>query len=199
MYQHVNLALEKALKSLRDFDVDLADQVVSEDGLINNLQLQIERNCINTIALQQPVAGDLRKLMTAIFLSMELERIADHAAAIARIILKFEDAADARYLQPVSEMAEKCQSMLKLVMQAYDEADEPLARQVASLDDEIDSAEQAFNDLMFRELCNEPEHKVICTYLLWIAHNLERIGDRITNIAERVVYMTSSVTPDLNH
>jgi phosphate transport system protein len=199
MHMHVSHALDKALQSLRDYDVDIAAQVVADDHLINTVQRKIENNCIRTIALQQPVAGDLRKLMTDIFVSMELERIADHAVAIARIVLKLEGAPDAQYIRPISQMADKCSSMLKIVMQSYDEADEQLARNIAAMDDEIDRAEQEFNDVMFRELCSVPDHKIVCTYLLWVAHNLERIGDRATNIAERVVYMTTSVLPDLNH
>jgi len=198
MHMHVSHALDKALQSLRDYDVDIAARVIVEDSLINTLQHKIENNCIRTIALQQPVAGDLRKLMTDIFVSMELERIADHAVAIARIVLKLEGAPDAQYVEAILEMANKCRSMLKFVMQSYDEANEQLARDIAAMDDDIDKAEQEFNDIMFRELRGESEHKIVCTYLLWVAHNLERIGDRVTNIAERVVYMTTSVMPDLN-
>lgn len=199
MYQHVSDALDKALRSLRDYDADLAAQVVTEDSLVNMLQQKIEEIGITTIALQQPVASDLRKLMTDIFVSMELERIADHAAAIANIVLKLELAPEEQYFQPISDMAEKCQSMLKEVMHAYNTTDEQLARNIAAMDDEIDEAELEFNDFMLQEMCSGPENKIICTYLLWISHNLERIGDRITNIAERVTYMATNVMPDLNH
>jgi len=198
MYIHMSIALDKAMESLRDYNIDIAGQVITEDSQINLLQQTIEKDSIRTIALQQPVASDLRKLMTDIFVSMELERIADHAAAIAQIVLKFEAAPDPRHIQPILEMADKCKSMLKAVMQAYDVTDELLARNAAGIDDEIDRCEQAFNDLMFQELRNGPEHSIACTYLLWITHNLERIGDRATNIAERVVYLTSSEIPELN-
>ena len=199
MYSLVSIALDKTLKSLQEYNVDTAAQVVTEDSLINQLQHKIESNCIRTIALHQPVASDLRKLMCDIFISMELERIADHAAAIAKIVLKFEAAPAPRYIQPVSAMGDKCRTMLEMVMQAYDETDESLARNAAAMDDAIDSAEQEFDDFMLREISGEAEHKIVCTYLLWIAHNLERIGDRATNIAERVVYITCSETPELNH
>lgn len=198
MYMHTDVALDKAMKSLREYDVDLAGQVISEDSQINRLQQTIERDSLRTIALQQPVASDLRKLMTDIFVAMELERIADHAAAIAEIVLKLEAAPAARHLQPVLEMADKCKSMLKTVMLAYHETDELLARNAAGIDDEIDSCEQAFNDIIFHELRTSTEHSIACTYLLWISHNLERVGDRATNIAERVVYLTSNETPELN-
>ena len=199
MYRRASLALDKALQSLQEHDTDTAAQVISEDKLINQLQHNIENHCIRTIALQQPVASDLRKLMSDIFISMELERIADHAAEIAGIALKFEAAPVAGYIQPISEMGDKCKTMLQAVMQAYAEADETLARKAAVMDDEIDSAEQELGDFMLREISGEAEQKVQCTYLLWIAHNLERIGDRATNIAERVAYITTSETLELNN
>jgi phosphate transport system protein len=199
MHRLVSLALDNALRSIRDFNVDIAAQVIAEDSQINLLQHKIENNCTTTIALQQPVASDLRNLLSDIFISMELERIADHAAAIAKIVLKFVAAPDSVYAQPVLEMGEKCKTMLDAVMQAYDETDESLARKAADMDDAVDEAEREFDDFMLREICSESAHKIDCTYLLWIAHNLERIGDRATNIAERVAYITTSETPDLNH
>jgi phosphate transport system protein len=198
MFKHVSNALDKSLLSLRNYDESLAAQVVDEDKLINALHSRIEEEAVHTIALQQPVAKDLRILMTDIHISMELERIADHAAAIASIVLKLEAKPDDSFVKPISDITEKCRSMLKLANQSYDEADESLARELAAIDDEIDSAEMEFNDLMFQEMCSQPGNNKTCTYLLWITHNLERIGDRITNIAERVVYMKTSVTPDLN-
>ena len=129
---------------------------------------------------------------------MELERIADHAAAIAGTVLKFETTPDTRYIQPLQEMGDKCKTMLNTVMKAYDETDESLARIAAGMDDEIDSAEQEFNDFMLGEISGEAEHKIVCTYLLWIVHNLERIGDRATNIAERVTYIITSEILELN-
>jgi phosphate transport system protein len=198
MYDLVRRALDKTLQSLKKYDIDTAAQVITEDDLINQLQHKIENKSIRTIALQQPVASDLRKLMSDIFISMELERIADHASAIAGITLKFDAAPDSRYTQTILEMGETCRTMLDAVMQAYDETDESLARNAASMDDEIDSAEQEFDDFMLREINGEAENKITCTYMLWIAHNLERIGDRATNIAERVAYITTSESPDLN-
>jgi phosphate transport system protein len=198
MHRLVSHALDKALQSLVHFDADIANQVIAEDSAVNRLRYEIENTCISTIALQQPVASDLRTLMTDIYVSMELERIADHAVAIARIVLRFEHAPDEQFINPVVVIAEKCKLMLKDIMQAYDEADEQLARNTADKDDEIDGAEQEFNAFMLREMCSQPDHSSICTYLLWVVHNLERIGDRITNIAERVVYMATNETPDLN-
>jgi phosphate transport system protein len=198
LYKRVSDAINKALTSLVNYDTDIAAQVVNEDSLINALQHNIEELSVLLIARQQPVASDLRKVMTDIYISMELERIADHAVAIARIVPKFEVKPDEQYVNPILDIAEKCKSMLTQVKQAFDNADEVTARNVAAMDDEIDSAEKEVNDFMLQEICGNPEHKKACTYLLWITHNLERIGDRITNIAERVVYMATNEMPDLN-
>ncbi len=198
MYRLVRHALDKAMDSLLKFDMEIATEVVAEDSAVNKLRHEIEDFGVSTIALQQPVARDLRILMTDIYISMELERIADYAAAIAKIVKQFENAPTEEFVKPIAETADKCKSMLQGIMQAYDETDEQLARDVADKDDEIDVCEQQFNEFMFRELCSQPGHASMCTYLLWIMHNLERIGDRITNIAERVVYMATNVTPDLN-
>lgn len=198
MFTHVSNAFDRSVLSLKNYDVNIAAQVVDEDKLINSLHSRIEESGVRTIALHQPVASDLRILMTDIYISMELERIADHAVAIASIVLKLEVKPDELFVKLVSDIAEKCSLMLNLANKAYDEVDESLARQLAAIDDEIDSAEQEFNDLMFQEMCSQPGNNKTCTYLLWITHNLERVGDRVTNIAERVVYMATSVTPDLN-
>lgn len=191
-------ALNKSIASLINFDTDIADQVINADSQINSLHQEIEELSVLIIARQQPVASDLRKVMTDIYISMELERIADHAVAIAKIVHKLEHRPAEQYVKPIVDIAEKCKSMLSQAMQACDQADEALARDVAAMDDEIDSAETKVNDLLLQVICKEPEHNKTCTYLLWITHNLERIGDRVTNIAERVVYLATNETPDLN-
>jgi phosphate transport system protein len=136
--------------------------------------------------------------MTDIYISMELERIADHAAAIAKIVVKLGVVPDKQFIDSITGIAGKCQVMLKDVMQAYERADDQLARNIAILDDEVDTAEREFNEILFKEMCANAEQANTYTYLLWITHNLERIGDRITNIAERVVYLVTNVTPELN-
>lgn len=198
MYKQVSHALDKAIQSLRDYDVDSAAQVIAEDSLVNEWQHKIEEIGVQTIARQQPVAGDLRKIMADIFVSMELERIADHAVAIAAVVLKLEVEPAERYVQPIIGMGDKCKAMLKAIMEAFDGTDEQLARDVAAMDDEIDGAEEGINDSLMQEMSGEAENVRICTHLLWITHNLERIADRVTNIAERVIYMATSVTPELN-
>ena len=198
LFRLVEDALDKSFRSMAGHDTATAARILEEDTRINALQQRIDQLCIETIALQQPVASDLRALMADVRISLELERIADHAAAIAGIMLRFEDMPAENCVQPLNDVAERCRSMYTLVKQAYDEGDEGLARDVAVLDDEIDQAEQEINELMFREFQDNPEQLKTCAYLTWITHNLERIGDHITNISERIVYMLTNETTDLN-
>jgi phosphate transport system protein len=197
MYRLAGSALEKSILSLKNHNPTIARQVIEDDTKINLLQHEIEELGIQTIALQQPVASDLRKLMSDIYIAMELERIADHACAISEIVLKLEAKPAEKYLTPVIEIADKCNAMLTQSCQALGSLDDQKARDLAMLDDEIDDAENAFNELMFHEMC-KPENNRLCTYLLWITHNLERIGDRITNIGERIVFVNTNEIPDLN-
>lgn len=198
MYMLVRDALDRSLQSLYDHNPSNATQVINEDSRINELQHKIEERGIRTIALQQPVARDLRTLMSDIYISMELERIADHAADIASIVLKLKAKPSEEYLEPISKIADKCRAMLMAAMQAYNELDDKLAIEIAAMDNEIDIAEQEFNDFLLKKLCIYPDDNNECTYLLWVTHHLERIGDRITNITERIIYVKNSATTNLN-
>lgn len=198
MCKYASNALQRSIQSLQTYDADIAKRVISEDDIINTIQYKIEELGIEAIALQQPVASDLRKVVSDIFISIELERIADYAVSIAKIVLDLESEPEEQFVQAISDMAEKCRSMLALVKQAYEKEDEQLARKVAAMDDEIDSTQHKLSELMFQEICNKPENKKTFTYLLWVIHNLERVGDRITNIAERIVYIKTNEVPDLN-
>jgi len=198
MYRLAGILLDESVKSLRESDVRVAQHVIDQADQFNMLQHNMERQCVQTIALQQPVASDLRRLIADIFIAMELRHVVDHATAIAGIVLKFEQQPDERFVTLISNMAADCGAMLILSRQAYDEADEQLARSVAVMDDEVDMREKEFNEIVFQEMRTNPGSNMSCTYLLWVSHNLERIGDRISNIAERIVYLVSNETPELN-
>ena len=198
MYRLAGIMLDESIQCLRESDPRIAQHVIDQAEQFNILQHTMEQQCVQTIALQQPVASDLRRLIADIFITMELRHVADHAAAIAGIVLKFEQQPDERFVTLLSKMAADCGAMLTLSRQAYDEADEQLARSVAVMDDEVDMREKEFNEIVFEEMRTNPGSNMSCTYLLWVSHNLERIGDRISNIAERIVYLVSNETPELN-
>ena len=191
-------ALEQALDCFRVHDPVLAQQVVDRDVDINELQRKVEEGCFRAIALQQPVASDLRDLVSNMNIASELERIADHAAAVAKIVLHMDAAPPAAFSGCIERLGQECRRMLATVMQAYRERDEAGARAVAADDDGVDRLEQQIGADILAHLAENPDQILTCTHTLWVAHNIERIGDRITNIAERVVFMATGQYVDLN-
>jgi phosphate transport system protein len=184
-------ALSRALQALTERDQALARQVIADDGQVNALRYEIEETCYTTLATQQPAAGDLRAVIAAFSLVSDLERMADHAAGIATIVLRMGDEPLLKPLIDIPRMVEACRSMVRRALQAYTTRDEALACEVAQSDDVIDDLYQQ----VFRELLSfmlEDPHTISrALSLLFVAHNLERIGDRAVNIAERVVFIAS--------
>jgi len=191
-------ALERALRSFRDYDIVLAREVLEADADINGLQHRIEESCFAAIALQQPVASDLRDLVSDMNIAGELERIGDHAAAIARIVVHMEAAPLAVFAGAIERLGQEGRRMLASVMTAYQERDEQRAREAAADDDGVDRLEDQITADILSYLAEDPKQIRSCTHTLWVAHNIERIGDRVTNIAERVVFMTTGKYVDLN-
>jgi phosphate transport system protein len=190
-------ALQQALDSLLSQNAELAQQVVEQDAQINTLLRVIENECVRALALQQPVASDLREIVTSMQVASEIERVADHAKDVAKIVLGMDPADFSGPMDRLSSMGDICINMLTRVMEAFENRDADLALAAAEEDCDVDDLdEQAASSLMMR-LMNEPDPTMHATHLLWIAYHLERIGDRVTNIAERVVFMVSAETPEL--
>jgi phosphate transport system protein len=194
----VESSITRALEALARRDTDLANHVIADDVQINQLRFETEEECLKVIATQQPAARDLRTIMAAMNIVIDLERMGDHAAGIAKIVLRTAHEPLLKPLIDMPRMAHICQEMIRGVLDAYMQHDPTLARAVASRDDQVD---QLYNQI-FRELLTfmleDPRTTTRALYLLWSAHNLERIGDRVTNIAERVVFMTSGELEELN-
>lgn len=183
-------AIEKAVTCYKTLNIQLADEIIKNDAVINELECLVEAECIQVIARQQPVANDLRELLADMNIAKELERIADYAVSIAKIVRKLPSKQGE--IEPeIIEMAGKCTSMLNEVLFDYAEQDAKKASNVAMLDDEIDDIEHKLNDKMFKLMQAHPDQAISCTYQLWIIHQLERIGDRVTNIAESVVFLAT--------
>lgn len=191
-------ALQQALDCFRDHDAAAAQQLVDRDADINELQRKIEQGCFTAIALQQPVARDLRDLISDMNIAGELERIADHAAAVAKIVVRMDAAPPAVFVDAIERLGQECRRMLAMVMQAYQERDEARARAVAADEDGVDRLEQQIGADILAYLTDNPDQLRPCTHSLWVVHNIERIGDRLTNIAERVVFMATGNYVDLN-
>ena len=187
----VEKAIARALDALRNRDLDAANDVIREDDIIDQKQTEIEERCIDLIATQQPLAGDLRILVTALHLCGELERMGDYAEGIAKISVMMGDEPPLKPLIDIPRMAQKASDMVRRSLDAFVNRDVVAAMSVQSDDDEIDSLyEQVYRELLTYML-GDPSVIRRATHLLWAAHNIERIADRATNIAERVIYMVT--------
>ena len=198
MADKVIRAVKDSVQALQARDLARSKQLVSEDVLINRQRFDIEGKCLLLLATQQPMAGDLRVLAAILNIITDLERIGDHAEGIARISLAIGSAELVKPLEDIPRMAEKGISMLERAMKAFLERDLATARRLGKEDDEVD----ALNDRVYQELIalmiRNPPVIEGATYLLWTAHNLERIADRVTNIAERVVFMVTGKMEEMN-
>lgn len=187
----VDEAIRKSVEALRDRDVKVAREVVEADEIINGLRFSIEERSFTLIATQQPMASDLRAIIAAMNIAVEVERMGDHAAGIAKLVGRMADQPLLKPLIDIPRMADLCRQMLRRSLDAYLNRDAELAKQVSLQDDELDSLyNQVFRELV-SFMIEDPSTVTRATYLLWVAHNLERIGDRVTNICERVIYMVT--------
>lgn len=194
----LDAAIAKSLEALAKRDSDLARQIVADDAHINALRFQIEEECITLIATQQPTARDLRAVVAAMIIVSELERMADYAAGIAKTVLRMGDEPLLKPLIDLPRMADECRTMLRRALDAYVAQDADMARAVAAQDDVIDNLyNQIFRELL-SYIVEDPHTTTRALFLLFAAHNLERIGDRAVNISERVIFMTSGEMKELN-
>ncbi len=198
MGQMVDTAIDRSIQALQARDQILARQIIAEDLVINALRTTIEEECLVLIATQQPTASDLRATITAMFLTNEMERIADHANGIAKTVVRMGDEPLLKPLVDIPRMAELTRDMLRQSLDAFLARDIQAAHVIAARDAEIDHMYRAIFDELLVIMANDPKTITRATYLLWCGHNLERIGDRITNIAERIVFMTTGAREDLN-
>jgi phosphate transport system protein len=191
-------AIEQSMRALIERDLDLAREVIAADSGINDLRFRIEEFCLATIATQQPAASDLRTIVAAMSIVVDLERMADHAAGIAKTVVRMGDEPPLKELIDLPRMAGLCRDMTRRALRAYVTADADLAREVAAQDDMIDGLyTQIFRELL-SIMVENPKTTTRALFLLFAGHNLERIGDRATNIAERVIFMTSGQMKELN-
>jgi phosphate transport system protein len=198
MGQMVTDSIERSVQSLAQQDEELSSQVIAYDDEINAIQQEIDEKCLVLLATQQPMASDLRAILAISNIAAELERIGDYAEGIARLAIKLSDRPLLKPLIDIPRMAKASRQMLTTALEAFARQDVAAAEAVGKADDEID----ALYDQIYRELLvfmmEDPHTITQATYLLWVAHNLERIGDRTTNIAERVVFLNSGKIVDLN-
>lgn len=184
----VEKAIDRAMEALKERKVTMAHQIIADDLKINEKRFDIEEKCIQLIATQQPMAGDLRNIICMLNIIAELERIGDHAEGTAKIVVMIGDEPPLKPLIDLPRMAEKTINMLHRSLDAFINHDADAARQIMTEDDEVDNLyEQVFRELL-TFMAEDPRTITRATRLLWVAHNLERSADRVTNICERVVF-----------
>ena len=181
----------RAVDALKRRDLAESQQIVHEDDYIDQKRYEIEERCIDLIATQQPMARDLRTIIALLHITVELERMGDYAEGISKISLMMGEEAPLKPLIDIPRMADRATQMLRDSMDSLVSRDVVKAHQVLQDDDEVD----ALYDQVYRELLlfmiQDPQTIQRATYLLWIAHDLERIADRATNIGERVIFLVT--------
>lgn len=187
----VEESLVEAVDALKRRDLEKARQIIDADRSVNESRYAIEHETLVLIATQQPMAVDLRTLAAVLEIATELERIGDYAKGIAKITIKMGTEPFVKPLIDIPRMAEKARNMLNRALQAFAGRDTNLARAIPAEDDEMG----ALYDQIFRELTTrimvDPKLVDRASYLIWVAHNLERASDRVVNICERVIFMVT--------
>jgi phosphate transport system protein len=182
----IDTAIDQAMTALINHDRGLARTVIAADEIINQRRYQLEEACLVTIARQQPVATDLRRLIATMHAAGELERMGDHAEGIAHIVLKL-DAATQLPLSNFERMAEAVRRMLRSSLYAFAYDDLQQANRLPLLDDKIDEYYQQNMRNLLTYMLEDSTVVAEATYLLWVSHNLERFGDRCVNLSERTL------------
>ncbi len=187
----VSKAILRSIEALKNRDLDLARQIVADDQKINHERFEIEEKCIQLIATQQPIASDLRIIVAVLNIISEVERIGDYAEGIAKIAVMIGDEPPLKPLIDIPRMAEQTVDMLRRSLDAFINNDADTARKIAAEDDLVDNLyDQVFRELLMF-MMEDPRTVTRATRLIWVAHNLERGADRVTNICERVVFLVT--------
>ena len=191
-------ALLESVAALKRRDLEASQRLITRDRIVNEKRFAIEADCISLIATQQPMAKDLRILAAVLEIVTELERIADYAKGIAKINLMMGFEPLVKPLVDIPRMAEKAQDMLHRALDAFVRQDVALARAIPQEDDEVDGLyNQVYRELM-TYIIADPSIIQQANYLLWVAHNLERAADRVSNICERVVFTVTGEMLELD-
>ena len=185
----VSDAINRAVEALKNRDIAASQEVVDFDDYIDDKQSEIEDRCIHLIATQQPVAKDLRAIIALLHIAVELERMGDYAEGIGKISLAIGNEQTLKPLIDIPRMAERATAMLRDSIDALLNRDTAKAQMVVDADDEVDDLyDQVYRELLLY-MIEDPQTIQRATYLLWVAHDLERIADRATNIAEQVLFL----------
>jgi phosphate transport system protein len=194
----VEQAIRDGVDSLKRRDMELSRRVYHDDRYINIKRYEIEHNVLTLIATQQPMARDLRLLAAILEIITELERIGDYGKGIARINLLLGEQPLVKPLIDIPKMAEIGLDMLRRSLEAFINRDHETARLIPNDDDQVDHYYNAIYHELLDIMLKDPSKIDGATYLIWAAHNLERMSDRVTNICERIVFVATGEIMELD-
>lgn len=194
----VGKSIHRAVDALKRRDLISSHEVIKDDDYIDRKRFEIEDLCVDLIATQQPMARDLRAIIALMHIVVELERMGDYAEGISKISLAMGDTPPLKPLIDIPRMADKASNMLSDSIDSLLNRDMVKANQVCQADDEVDALyNQVYRELLLF-MIEDPDTIQRATYLLWVAHDLERIADRATNIAERVIFLVTGKMVEVN-
>jgi len=193
----VTREINKSIEALKARDLKLAHKIIADDTMIDEQRFAIEGRCIELMGMQKLTIADRRAIVAVLSISTELERIGDYAEGIAKIVVMIGDEPPLKPLIDIPRMAELTVEMIDKSLKSFVERDVELARHVVTMDNLVDG----LYDQVFRELLTfmmiDPKTINRATRLIWVAHNLERAADRVTNICERVVFTVTGKMEEL--
>jgi phosphate transport system protein len=193
----VTEAINRSIEALKSRDLKLAHKIIADDAKINEQRFAIEDRCIELMATKKPMTSDLHVIVAVLSIITELERIGDYAEGIAKIVVMIGDEPPLKPLIDIPRMAELTTEMIDKSLQSFVARDVELAKRVVTMDNVVDG----LYDQVFRELLTfmmvDPKTINRATRLIWVAHNLERAADRVTNICERVVFTVTGKMEEL--
>ncbi|MNI25647.1 hypothetical protein D3C73_793080 [compost metagenome] len=198
MGESVENLIHLAVDSLSKLDDTVARFIIEDDDQIDAYLTKIDELCLRLIALQQPMASDLRIIGTAIKIATDLERIADHAVDIAKVTLRFAGEELAKPLVDIPQMAEIAKDMLRESLLSYTERNVHRAASLAEKDDQVDKLYSSVLQELIGLMGDDFNKNRQLTHLIFVAHYLERVADHATNIGEGVIYMVTGKRKDLN-
>ena len=198
MGERAGEAIHRAVEALRARDVAAAEQVIAEDDAIDAMHLELEQWCMRLLATQQPMARDLRTIASVFAITIDLERMADHAEGISRATKRLGAEPLVKPLVDIPEMDIRIREMLRQALEAFRTQDARLAEQAAGIDDAVDQLRNQVLHELLELMVKDPQTIPRALELLIVARHLERAADHITNVCERVVYMVTGEMRELN-
>jgi len=191
-------ALRRSVEALKRQDMEASRQVIRDDPTINEKRFAIEANCLRLIATQQPMARDLRSIAAVLEIITDLERCADYAAGISKIALTIGKEPFIKPLIDIPRMLDLALDMLDQALKVFVAQDVEEARKIAKRDDQVDALYDQITNELLSFMLQDPKTIRQATRLQWVAHNLERFADRVTNICERVVFTVTGEMREMN-